>query len=137
MIQPISMIIGFHHYHHKQLLILSQDIRYQIIYDRSDAIKGEQTHAHNVRLHKDVTLVVEDHSSASLVDFLSISILKTISQTNDWSGNDDDQKAYGSDHQDQNQKDKQTVCLNFCQVLGNDVLRIKYDWYRERSVWRE
>jgi hypothetical protein len=77
------MIIRFHHYHHKQLLILSQDIRYQIIYDRSDAIKDEQTHAHNVRLHRDVTLVVEDHSSASLVDFLSISILKTISQTND------------------------------------------------------
>jgi hypothetical protein len=34
-IQPISMFI-FHH-HHKQLLILSQDIRYQNIYDRSDA----------------------------------------------------------------------------------------------------
>ena len=88
-----------------------------------------------MRLRRDVTLVVEDHSSASLVDFLSISILKTINQTNDRTGNDDDQKAYGSDHQGQNQKDKQAVCLNFCQVQGNDVLRIKYDWYRERSVW--
>jgi len=64
-----------------------------------------------VRLRRDVTLVVEDHSSASLVDFLSISILKTINQTNDRTGNDDDQKAYGSDHQGQNQKDKQAVSI--------------------------
>ena len=27
-------------------------------------------------------------------------------------GNGDDQKAWGSDQQDQNQKDKQVVCLN-------------------------
>jgi uncharacterized membrane protein len=68
-------------------------------------------------------------------------IIQTISQTNDCTGNGDDQKAYGSDHQDQNQKDKQTVCLNTAvnnagrgfgvngvgnqapsQGLGNDVL---------------
>lgn len=36
----------------------------------------------------------------------------TISQTKDCTRNGDDQKAYGSDHQDQNQKDKKVVCLN-------------------------
>jgi uncharacterized membrane protein len=42
-------------------------------------------------------------------------IIQTISQTNDCTGNgdhQDDQKAYGSNQQDQNQKDKQIVCLN-------------------------
>ena len=27
--------------------------------------------------------------------------------------------------------------VSIFEVLGNDVLRIKYNWYRERSVWRE
>jgi hypothetical protein len=38
-------------------------------------------------------------------------IIQTISQTNNCRGGDD-QKAYGSDHEDENQKDKQVVCLN-------------------------
>ncbi len=39
-------------------------------------------------------------------------IILTISQINICRGNGDDQKAYSNDNQDQNQKDKQTVCLN-------------------------
>ncbi len=39
-------------------------------------------------------------------------IIQTISQINTCHGNGDDQKAYSNDNQDQNQKDKQTVCLN-------------------------
>ena len=38
-------------------------------------------------------------------------VIQTIHQTNDCTGNGEDQK-YGSDQQDQNQKDKQVVCLN-------------------------
>jgi hypothetical protein len=38
-------------------------------------------------------------------------IIQTLSQVNDCTGNAD-QKAYGNDYQDQNQKDKQTACLN-------------------------
>ena len=39
-------------------------------------------------------------------------IIQTIHQVNNCTGNGDGQKWYGSDHQDQKQKDKQTVCLN-------------------------
>jgi hypothetical protein len=39
-------------------------------------------------------------------------MLQTISQVNDCTGSGDHQKVYGNDYQDQNQKDKQTVCFN-------------------------
>jgi hypothetical protein len=39
-------------------------------------------------------------------------IIQTISQVNTCRGNGGDQKAYNNDNQDQNQKGKQTVCLN-------------------------
>ena len=38
--------------------------------------------------------------------------IQTISQVNTCPGNGDDQKASSDDGQDQNQKDKQTICLN-------------------------
>ena len=43
--------------------------------------------------------------------FVHKTIIQTINQVNNCTGNGEDQK-YGSDQQDQNQKDKQTVCLN-------------------------
>jgi len=38
-------------------------------------------------------------------------VIQTIHQVNKCTGNSEDQK-YGSDHEDQNQKDKQVECLN-------------------------
>jgi hypothetical protein len=43
--------------------------------------------------------------------FVHKTIIQAINQVNNCTGNGEDQK-YGSDQQDQNQKDKQTVCLN-------------------------
>ena len=39
-------------------------------------------------------------------------IIQTIHQVNNCTGDGKEQKAWGSDQQDQNQKDKQTICLN-------------------------
>ncbi len=44
--------------------------------------------------------------------FVHKTIIQTIHQVNNCTGNGEEQKAWGSDHQDQNQKDKQTICLN-------------------------
>ena len=43
--------------------------------------------------------------------FVHKTIIKTIHQVNNCTGNGD-QKWYGNDHQDHNQKDKQKICLN-------------------------
>jgi hypothetical protein len=43
--------------------------------------------------------------------FVHKTIIQTIHQVNNCTGNGEEQK-YGSDHQDDNQKDKQTICLN-------------------------
>jgi hypothetical protein len=43
--------------------------------------------------------------------FVHKTIIQTINQVNNCTGNGEEQK-YGSDHQDENQKDKQTICLN-------------------------
>ena len=43
--------------------------------------------------------------------FVHKTIIQTINQVNNCKGNGEEQK-YGSDHQDENQKDKQTICLN-------------------------
>jgi uncharacterized membrane protein len=39
-------------------------------------------------------------------------VIQTIHQVNNCTGNDHQDQKYGSDHQEQNQKDKQAVCLN-------------------------
>jgi hypothetical protein len=43
--------------------------------------------------------------------FVHKTIIQTIHQVNNCTGNGEDQK-YGSDHQEENQKDKRTICLN-------------------------
>jgi hypothetical protein len=43
--------------------------------------------------------------------FVHKTIIQTINQVNNCTGNGEEQK-YSSDHQDENQKDKQTICLN-------------------------
>ena len=39
-------------------------------------------------------------------------IIQTINQVNNCTGNGEEQKVMGNNNQDQNQKDKQTICLN-------------------------
>ncbi|HXX99124.1 MAG TPA: hypothetical protein VEL11_18700 [Candidatus Bathyarchaeia archaeon] len=43
--------------------------------------------------------------------FVHKTIIQTIHQVNNCTGTGEEQK-YGSNHQDENQKDKQTICLN-------------------------
>jgi len=44
--------------------------------------------------------------------FVHKQIIQTIHQVNNCTGGDEEKQLYNKDNQDQNQKDKQTVCLN-------------------------